>query len=351
MKRVAGCLSAGRFFLSLFFAITVYARADVGLIVETPTGFLGFLSDVGHSSVWISHGCLSEEGEVQFCEHSAGIVLTSTAYWPNPGAAAIPAELFFLGSRPGSAGRSSAAWNQVLAAAYPDVDPRFGRKYMGRVWRRGMRITAFTTSADEDRRVLTEVEQQRRDYHYSYSHRNCAFYAEQVLKLYLGKAFHSNRIFDLGVETPRALERALKHHLRTKADLDFRVLTFKGTLSQSWRQPPRSFCEAAVFDPKYAIPLLLFQPHIYLTFGACYGVIRLSEVAWKKPHRSRNGAADFEPASWADGSVPPSDPRLITYESLTGTLPSGALWIPFSTPAAVHSPPEEAVTPHTSPAF
>ena len=127
---IAVCLLAG------LTAIPSYARADVGLIVETPTGILGFLSDVGHSSVWISHGCLSRQGEVSFCENTQGIVLTSTAYWPNPGVAAIPAELFFLGVHPGSAGRSEAAWNDSLATAYPNVDSRSGRKYLGRVWRR-----------------------------------------------------------------------------------------------------------------------------------------------------------------------------------------------------------------------
>ena len=327
-----------------------YAWADVGLIVETPTGLLGFLSNVGHSSVWISHGCLSQDGEVRYCENSQGIVLTSTAYWPNPGAAAIPAELFFLGSRPGAAGRSSAAWDDSLGTAYPDVDPESGRKYLGRIWRRGMRVTTFKTTADEDRRVLEKVEQQRRSYRYSYSHRNCAFYAQQVLQLYLGSDFHSNRTFDLGVDTPRALERALLRHLENDPSSSFRVISFKGTIFQSWRQPPRSFCESAVFDPKYAIPLLLFQPYIYAGFGTCYGVTRFVAAAWGRHRRLAMEASASSPALWADAPTAQPDPRLATYETLTGRLPAGFQWL--SAPALTSlTPLDPNHTSFSRPAF
>ncbi len=302
--------------LSLFAAS---AYGDAGLVVETPTGILGFLSDVGHSSVWISHGCLNKRGEVEYCEHSQGIVLSSTAYWPNPGTAAIPAELFFLGPEPGSAGRSLAAWETTLGAAYPSVKPAYGRKYLGRVWRRGMRVTTFATTPEEDRRVLEQVEQQRKQYRYSYSHRNCAFYAQQVLQLYLGHAFHANRVFDVGVYTPRALERALHHHLRADPNAEFRTLTFPGSLLQSWRQPPRNFCESALFDPKYAIPLLLFQPYIYAGFGICYGVNRMNEATLHGQKRPTVLPLALTTAL-ADTT---EDPRLVAYQKLTGVLPTG----------------------------
>lgn len=302
--------------------LTGAAHGDAGLIVETPTGLLGFLSDVGHSSVWISHGCLSARGEVQYCEHSQGIVLSSTAYWPNPGAAAIPADLFFLGSQPGPAGRGLAAWDDTLAAAYPQVKPAYGRKYLGRVWRRGMRVTTFATTPDEDRRVLAQVEQQRLLYRYSYSHRNCAFYAQQVLQLYLGQSFHANRIVDAGVYTPRALERALLHRLRANPDAVFRTLTFPGTLLQSWRQPPRNFCESALFDPKYAVPLLLFQPYLYAGFGACYGITRLTQATW---HREQRSTA-LRMTLMGPASAGTDNPRLFLYKELTGELPTSPGW-------------------------
>lgn len=328
--------TAGRILIAVCFflrltMVPARARADVGLIVETPTGILGFLSDVGHSSVWISHGCLSKEGEVGYCENSAGIVLTSTAYWPTPGAAAIPAELFFLGVRPGTAGRSSAAWTDALATAYPGVDPRSGRKYLGRLWRRGMRVTTFSTTAEQDRRVLAEVEQQRRNYRYSYSHRNCAFYAQQILRLYLGADFHANRVFDLGVDTPRSLERALIHRLDVDPTATFRTVSFRGTLLESWRQPPRTFCETAVFDPKYAIPLLVFQPYVYAGFAVCYGVTRFATATWN--HHPRAESEPFARLSASSGQKATGKPdeRLTIYQSLTGTFPANSQWLPTHT--------------------
>ena len=317
-----------------------YARADVGLIVETPTGMLGFLSDVGHASVWISHGCLNKEGEVRYCEHSSGIVLSSTAYWSTPGAAAIPAELFFLGAAPGKAGRSLTAWTSSLGAAYPTVNPSYGRKYLGRVWCRGMRVTTFATTPEEDRRVLEQVERQRQEYRYSYSRRNCSFYAQQVLQLYLGTRFHANLIFDVGINTPRALERALLHRLEADPGISFRVFTFHGRPSQSWRQPPRNLCEAALFDPKYAVPLLMFQPYIYVGFGACYGATRVAAFTWNKRQLS-SSQTSLSPFAFSDRIG--TDARLLTYQQLTGGRPVGSGWS-LATVVSAPAPPEQAQT-------
>lgn len=327
-------VSAGMFVL----LVSICSRslyADVGLVLETSTGLLGFLSNVGHVSVWISHGCLGQHGEVSFCETSQGIVLTSTAYWPNPGAAAIPAELFFLGSRPGVTGRNRDAWNESLASAYPDVKSEVGDKYMGRVWRRDVRVLTFTTPIEEDREVLRLVEQQRRAYRYSYSHRNCAFYAEQVLKLYLGEDFHADHLLDFGIDTPRALERALRHRLESDPASTFRSVRFKDHRRHGWRQPPRNFCETAIFDPKYAVPLLMYQPYIYVGFGACYGLTRLSDAVWAKhAHPGVTSTLTTDPTPNAFSGVA-LDPHLTAFRTLTGPLPSTSLWSPSHTGGAL----------------
>ncbi len=327
--RISSRTLAGLFLL-LASAFSKLLYADVGLILETPTGVLGFLSNVGHVSVWISHGCLGQHGEVSFCETSQGIVLTSTAYWPNPGAAAIPAELFFLGSRPGVKGRDKNAWNEALASAYPDTKPELGRKYMGRVWLRSVRVLTFTTPVDEDRRVLQLVEQQRRAYRYSYSHRNCAFYAEQVLKLYLGDDFHADHLLDFGIDTPRAVERALQYRLESDPTATFRTVRFRDNLRRSWRQPPRNICETAIFDPKYAIPLLVYQPYIYLGFGACYGVTRFTEAVWTKHSHpqvtltlTEQGLTPSPPSS--DMAL---DPHVAAFRMLTGPALPFSPWSP-----------------------
>lgn len=324
--------------LILLSLLTPHLRADVGLIVETPTGLLGFLSNVGHVSVWISHGCLDAHGAVRYCDETQGIVLTSTAYWSNPGAAAIPAELFFLGSQPGVAGRGTVAWNQNLAEAYPSVDPVVGDKYLGRVWLRGMRVLTFVTSVEQDRRVLEEVEAERQTYRYSYSHRNCAFYAERVLQLYLGSDFHSNRLLEFGIKTPRALERALLHRLQSDPQASYRTIYFKGSLLHSWRQPPRNICESAIFDPKYAIPLVFYQPYLYGAFAVCYGVTRLTERG-AKPHPLSTGLAWSSPAATLD-----PESHLAAFQTLTGKFPASSSWATpttsfVETPAKTSSDP------------
>ena len=291
------------------------ARADVGLIIETPTGMLGFLSNVGHVSVWISHGCLDSSGHIQFCEGTDGLVLTSTAYWPNPGAAAIPAGLFFLGTQPGVQGRDRIAWTATLGSAYPDVRPAVGAKYLGRAWLRRLRVLKFKTSAEEDRRVLAEIDAVQRDYRYSYSERNCAFYAQSVLQRYLGPDFHGNRVLELGIETPRAVERALRHRLKEQS-IDFEVLHFKGQLRHAWRQPSRNICESAIMDPKYAIPLLVYEPYLYVGFAGCYAAIRITTWA-------RESSPTLPAESLAFMSSPREEPRIRAFHMLTGMRAPG----------------------------
>ena len=273
MYRSTLCVRAIVFFLVLLSC--GWAYADVGLIVENPTGPLGFFSDVGHASVWISDGCLDEQGEVRYCEHSSGIVLTSTSYWPNPGTAAIPAELFFLGSAANEPDNVHATWDETLAKAYPKVPEADGRKYFGRVWRRETNVLVFATSAEEDLRILQTIQQERSEYHYNYLRHNCADYAEMVLRLYLGKKLKVRRWLDLGVTTPRALQRALVHALGKQPEGTLTRYHFAGLKRHKWRQPPRNLCESAVLDPKYAVPLVFYQPVAYAGFGICYGVTRL----------------------------------------------------------------------------
>lgn len=273
MYRPIRCVRA-IFFLILCLSCG-FAYGDVGLVVENPTGPLGFFSDVGHASVWISDGCLDGQGEIRYCEHSRGIVLTSTSYWPNPGVAAIPAELFFLGSATGYPEDVNETWDEMLAGAYPKIRKQDGRKYLGRVWRRETNVLVFSTSPEEDRRILETIQQDRMQYHYDYLRHNCADYAELVLRLYLGKDLKVRHWLDFGVTTPRALQRALIHALGKQPDGALTQYHFAGLKRHRWRQPPRNICESAVLDPKYAAPLIFYQPIAYAGFGICYGVTRL----------------------------------------------------------------------------
>ena len=261
------------------------ARADVGLVVETPTGLLGFLSDVGHASVWLSRGCLDATGHIGFCEHTSGLVLTSPSYWPNPGAAAIPAALFFLGESSVAGGGPAATWETTMASTYPNVPAEQGRKYLGRAWLRSIRVVRFSTTAAEDRTALAQLEAERQGFHYSYAHRNCAFYAQAVLQHYMGASFHGNRVLEFGMLTPRSVERALKRNLKQQGT-PFQTVAFRGRFWHSWREPPRNICEAAVLDPKYAIPMLIYQPYLYAGFAGCYGLIRVLAITNSVPSES-----------------------------------------------------------------
>jgi len=202
-------------------------------------------------------------------------VLTSTSYWPNPGVAAIPAELFFLGSAVGEPNDVHATWDETLAKAYPKVAEADGQKYFGRVWLRETNVLVFATSADEDRRILQTIQRERREYHYNYLRHNCADYAELVLRLYLGDRLRVRHWLDLGVTTPRALQRALVNLLGKEPEGTLTRYHFAGLKRHKWRQPPRNLCESAVLDPKYALPLVFYQPVAYAGFGICYGVTRL----------------------------------------------------------------------------
>ncbi len=310
-RLLVGRLWLGGILVTVLCLFPTASQADAGLIIETPTGMLGFLSNVGHVSVWISDGCLDSSGRIYFCEGTAGLVFTSTAYWPNPGAAAIPADLFFLGTQPGVLGRDRAAWTNTLGSIYPDVEPAMGAKYLGRSWLRSLRVLKFETSAEDDQRVLAEIDATQRHYQYSYSERNCAFYAQAILQRYLGAEFHGNRVLELGIITPRAVERALRQRLEQRST-PFTEIRFRGNFRHAWRQPSRNICESAILDPKYAVPLLIYQPYIYAGFLGCYGAIRIS--TWASTRHLP--LMQVEPMLFT--SSPRKEPRLYAFETLTG---------------------------------
>jgi hypothetical protein len=168
-----------------------------------------------------------------------------------------------------------ATWDETLSAAYPEVPEEYGRKYLGRVWRRETDVLVFATTADEDRRMLEKIQQGRKEYHYNYLRHNCADYAELILRMYLGNRLRVRHWLDLGLTTPRALQRGLVQALGREPDGALTRYHFADVKRHKWRQPPRNICESAVLDPKYAVPLLLYQPAIYAGFGICYGITRL----------------------------------------------------------------------------
>ena len=143
--------------VAVVLALGSRARADVGLILENPDGAFGFVTDSGHASVWISDGCVNGAGEVRFCEQADGVVLTGTGYWNKPGAAAIPAKLYFVGPESRPVTDTLAAWDTALASTYPEVSPKLGRKYIGRVWRR--RAFACWFSARRLKRIWRVIEE------------------------------------------------------------------------------------------------------------------------------------------------------------------------------------------------
>ncbi len=337
------CARLFAIFLVFFFVVNRPAHADVGLVLESPSGPMGFFTDAGHASVWLSRACLTSTGEIQFCEHSPGVVLTSTSYWTNPGTAAIPANLFFLGSRSGRTGRDVAAWQSSLAPIYPSLEPQLGQKYLGRAYRRSVRILTFETSAEQDREVIAKIQADRPDFHYNYLRRNCAVYSEYVLKLYFGDDLEVRHFLDFGLTTPRAVERALRRTLRHQPSAHFRTVRFPSSILQSWRQPPRNLCESATLDPKYAVPLVLFQPEIYLGFGACY--------AWNRIPAALHDHETATPQRRTSGEK--LDRRVAAFESLTGILPpttfrstlQSDLQSAEASPATPPSPATGAATP------
>lgn len=61
-----------------------------------------------------------------------------------------------------------------------------------------------------------------------------------------------------------------------------RLYQFSSTRRQRLR-PPRTLCETALFDPKYAVPILVLQPELYPAFAGCYALGRHGSGREPKP--------------------------------------------------------------------
>ncbi len=248
------------------------AVAEVGLIVEGPTGGAGFFDDMGHAALWISRGCLNPQGEVYFCEGTPGVVVAGTGYWTKTGVAAIPAELYFLGP---SEGTRLAAWNAEMAPIYPEEPAANGQKYLGRLEGRRTRVDVFPTTAEQDRAAIAHLNAIRTQFHFRLIRENCSNFARSALRLWLGPDFHVRQWTNLSIVTPLAVEEALKEQLNRMPGETLRTYSFPPPRQWRWRRSARDVCSAVLLDPKYAVPMGLLQPEAYAGFGGCYGIVRL----------------------------------------------------------------------------
>ncbi len=248
------------------------AHAEVGLIVEGPTGGAGFFDDMGHAALWISRGCLNSQGLVYFCEGTPGVVVAGTGYWARTGAAAIPARLYFVGSREGD---RRATWNAEMAAIYPNEPPVYGQKYMGRLEGRRTRVDVFPTTPEQDRAAIDRINTVRDEFHFRLIRENCSNLARGLLRLWLGPDFRVRQWTNVSIVTPLAVEEALKERLNEIPGAWLKTYYFPPPRQWRWQRSARDVCSAVLLDPKYAVPMGLLQPEAYVGFGGCYGIVHL----------------------------------------------------------------------------
>jgi hypothetical protein len=253
------------------------ARADVGLIVEGPTGKGGFLVDLGHSAVWISRACLDPQGRLYYCDGGSGVVVSSASYWLADGAAAIPAEDYFLGPGNNSHAAERAQWNRNLAPIYPTLASDNGAKFIGRVWGRQERVDVFPTTPEQDRAAIAQVETLREHYRFTPIRQNCANFSLDVLRFWVGDSLKVRRWADAGAVTPVGLEHGLLNALGKAPHGPVVIYRFPPPRSWIDRRPALDGCSVLLFDPKYAAALLVVEPFAYVGAAGCYAWIRVQD--------------------------------------------------------------------------
>ena len=113
------------------------------------------------------------------------------------------------------------------------------------------------------------------------------------------------------------------------------VVTSASKIVLSTSEPPRNICETATFDPKYAIPLSVYQPYIYLGFRACYGITRFKQTIWTAhSHPQLRAILNSGLASDTSPGVAPGA-RVTAFRMLTGPPPATSLWLQGDTAGTI----------------
>lgn len=285
----------------LFLWAPAESRAQAVLLLEEPYSYDGTFAGTGHAAIYLSRVCAESPTLLRRCHAGEnGVVLSRYDGIAGHDWLAIPlmpylyavdnVENIPLFVNP----KLVALLRERYLATLPlppeksaGSEPRY--ELAGSAYDRTLYGFRFSTTTEQDDRLIEFLNSRPNSESYELLKRNCADFVKGIVNFYYPHAIHRALIADLGVTTPKQAAKSLvrysKHHPETQLTT-FLIPQVPG-LKRS--KPVHGVVESVVLAKKYVTPVLLFHPFVIGTVEAAYW------AGWRfKPGK---GALIFDPAS------------------------------------------------------
>lgn len=259
------------------------AYGDVGIVLnESLDTSVAWVTGSGHSAVYISRACPETPVKLRLCRpgEEGSVISNYTTLGEDK-----PYE-----------------WNAVTLSMYlygvedPSNRPLFGspkvkraleERYRGKYlvayctthtclasgkaeWRemvaatisRSVYIFIVKTTAEQDERLIEDLNSEPNVNHFNGVTRNCATFARHIMDTYFPGSTKPDYINDFGMTSPKAIARSFSHYAAKHPEMEFRILHFAqipGTYRRS--SECRDGTEQLYHSKKLLVPMAIFAYH------------------------------------------------------------------------------------------
>jgi hypothetical protein len=264
------------------------ANADATLLLEEPYGHFGAFTATGHAAVYLNRVCADSPTVLRRCKDSeSGVVISRYNKIAGRDWLAIPLIPYLYAVEqsdeiPLFANPKIVAFlrNQYRKKNLEDVapddqtgEPPEGNwtQLVGAAYDRTIYGFEIQTSADQDDRLIRELNSRTNRSHFNLLAHNCADFAKAVINFYYPRTLHRNLIADVGITTPKQISKLLVKFGERHPELQFSTFVIPqvpGTLPRS--TPVHGVVESVLKSKKYLLPVAILHPIVTGCLAAAY---------------------------------------------------------------------------------
>lgn len=316
--RMKTCRTSFPWLLLGFLAVQTVAWANVALFLEEPFGAFGGMNPTGHAAIYLSNVCSASLTTLRPClagEH--GVVISRYHRVGGYDWIATPLIAYLYAvDRAGEVPQEASPEQvnalrddyrrQYLESVAPDQPdgstPRGDwTQLVGASYDRTIYVFEFETTADQDARLIRELNSRRNKTDFHLLFHNCADFARQVIDAYYPHAVHRSLIADVGIMTPKQAAKCMVRFGKKHPGLELSVFAIPQVPGGEPRSAPiRGVLESVVKSKRYILPLApLAILHPYLGGSLAF--------AWIED-------GHFNPRRIAEAEDPATEPRMVALQ-------------------------------------
>lgn len=252
------------------------AHAQATLLLEEPYSYDGEFAGTGHAAVYLSRVCADSPTVLRRCgPGETGVVISRYHHVGGHDWFAIPLIPYLYavedpGDVPLYADAKLVAFLRKQYLEKIGISGSEAYQLAGSAYDRTSYGFRFSTTPEQDDRLIAWLNSEENDEAYALLNRNCADFVKQIVNFYYPRAVHRSVIADLGVMTPKQAAKTLVHSAKHHPNMQLTRFIIPQVPGMKRSKPVHGVIESLVLAKKYVTPVLLFHPVLVGGVEAAY---------------------------------------------------------------------------------